>query len=102
MPLYRRLARRGFNNARFSSRYDVVSVGEIGKRFQNDETVNATILVEKRLVKRSHGPIKILAGGDVGVKLLVEVDAISAAARVKIEEVGGTISQANQVKNDGK
>ena len=102
MPLYRRVARRGFNNARFTKKFDIVNIGEIGGRFSDGETVNADSLIEKRLLKKRHGPVKILGTGDIEVKLNFDVDAISAAAKQKIEKAGGSMIEGDKVSPDGE
>ena len=102
MPLYRRVARRGFSNARFAKKFDIVNIGEIGDRFADGETVNADALIEKRLLKKRHGPVKILGTGDIEVKLSIDVDAISSAAKEKIEKAGGTVVEGEKVSPDGE
>ena len=102
MPLYRRVARRGFNNARFAKKFDIVNIGEIADRYADGDTVNADTLIEKRLLKKRHGPVKILGTGDIAVKLSFDVDAISAAAKLKIEKAGGSMVEGEKVSPDGE
>ncbi|HON13227.1 MAG TPA: 50S ribosomal protein L15 [Treponema sp.] len=90
MPLYRRLAHRGFSNYPFKKVYEVINLGEIQKHFNDGETVNNVSLVEKGLVKRA-ALIKILSDGEFTKKLNFSVDAVSAAAKDKIEKAGGTV-----------
>jgi large subunit ribosomal protein L15 len=47
MPLYRRIAKRGFSNYPFRTDYEVINLGEIEKRYDNGETVNRESLVKK-------------------------------------------------------
>ena len=91
MPLYRRLAQRGFSNYPFKKEWQIVNLGEIEKRFEAGETVNLASLHEKGLVKGVE-PIKILAMGDFSKKLKFEVAAVSASAKEKIEKAGGEIA----------
>lgn len=102
MPLFRRVARRGFNNTRFAKRYDIVNIGEIGRRFDEGAEVNAETLVEKRLLKKRHGPVKLLGVGEIEIKVVVSVDAVSEGARAKITNAGGTVVDAEKVKPNGK
>jgi len=90
MPLYRRLAHRGFSNYPFKKVYEVINLGDIQKHFNDGETVNNVSLVEKGLVKRA-ALIKILSDGEFTKKLNFSVDAVSAAAKDKIEKAGGTV-----------
>ena len=87
MPLYRRIPRRGFSNYPFKEVYAVVNVGSISKVFENGADVDAEALRKKRLVKGKVQKIKVLAVGEIDKKITLKVDAVSAAAREKIENV---------------
>lgn len=91
MPLYRRIARRGFSNYPFKKEYQIVSLRDINNRFAAEDRVNFLTLKQKGLVSGKSGLVKILANGEVDKKLTVDVDKISDAARTKIESVGGRI-----------
>ncbi len=91
MPLYRRLAHRGFSNYPFRKEFQVVNLGEIGKRYADGETVDAASLVQKGLVKGASA-VKILGDGEFTKKLTFKVEAISASAKEKIEKAGGTVA----------
>jgi len=91
MPLYRRVARRGFSNYLFKESVRIVNLGEISKRFVAGEVVSEASLREKKLVKGSAEFVKILAKGDLDKKLTFAIERISAGARAKIEAAGGTI-----------
>lgn len=91
MPLYRRLAQRGFSNYPFKQEWQIVNLGEIEKRYEAGETVDLSSLLKKGLVKGSV-PIKILANGDLTKKLSFKVDAISASAKAKAEKAGGDVT----------
>lgn len=87
MPLARRLPKRGFNNI-FAVRYTAVSLEKLNA-FEDGQTVGAKELVEKGIVKKTLGGIKILANGQLERKLTVRAAAFSASAREKIEAAGG-------------
>ncbi|MDR1869845.1 MAG: 50S ribosomal protein L15 [Treponema sp.] len=91
MPLYRRLAHRGFSNYPFKKEWQIVNLGEIEKRYEAGETVDLASLTRKGLVK-SVDPIKVLANGDFSKKLSFKVAAVSASAKEKIEKAGGEIT----------
>jgi large subunit ribosomal protein L15 len=91
MPLYRRLAQRGFSNYPFKKEFKVVNIGEIEKRYETGETVTVTTLKEKEVIKGSI-LVKILGGGKLTKKLDFQIDALSASAKEKIEKVGGTVA----------
>jgi len=90
MPLMRRIPKRGFNNAQFTTAYSPVNVGDLNQ-FENGARVDETAL---RSVGLANGPvlgIKLLATGELTKKLTVVVSAISASARTKIEARGGSV-----------
>ena len=90
MPLIRRIPKRGFNNARFTTAYSPVNVGDLNQ-FEDGARVDETAL---RSVGLANGPvlgIKILGTGDLTKKLVVVVSAISVSAKTKIEAKGGSV-----------
>jgi large subunit ribosomal protein L15 len=91
MPLYRRLAQRGFSNHPFKQSWQIINLCEIEKRYEAGETVDVTSLHKKGLIKGSD-PIKILANGDLTKKLNFKVDAVSASAKEKILKLGGEVT----------
>ena len=94
MPLYRRIAKRGFSNYPFRKEYEVFNLRDIEVRYENGETVNRESLVVKGLLKKVNSLVKVLGDGDLTKKVTVDVDKVSASAKEKIEKVGGTIVQA--------
>ena len=94
MPLYRRLPKRGFTNARFKVTFSIVNVAQLEKTFQDGDTVDAAAIRESHLVNAKTGPIKVLGGGELSKKLSVSVQGFSESARRKIEAAGGTATKA--------
>ncbi|MGA2801198.1 MAG: 50S ribosomal protein L15 [Verrucomicrobiota bacterium] len=88
MPLIRRIPKRGFNNARFATRFIAVNVGELDQ-FDNGARVNETALRAVGLANGRADGIKILGDGELSKKLTVTAHAFSASARTKIEAKGG-------------
>ena len=88
MPLFRRLPKRGFNNANWRIEYTVVNVADL-EGFADGDTVTVERLREAGLVPKSHGRLKVLGDGDVGRKVDVHAHAFSKSAEKKIEEAGG-------------
>jgi large subunit ribosomal protein L15 len=93
MPLYRRLAHRGFSNYPFKKVFQVINLGEIEKRYDNEETVDLETLILKGLIKKA-APVKILGNGELTKKLNFKIPAISASAKEKIEKAGGSVIAA--------
>ena len=80
MPLYRRIPKRGFTNRN----------RKVLDRFDNGAEVTVDTLIESGIVKDPKDGIKILANGELTKKLTVKANAFSAAAKEKIEALGGT------------
>jgi len=91
MPLQRRIPKKGFSNAPFKVRYNVVHVKDLA-RLKAGSLVTAELLHATGLVKK-RGPIKLLADGDVSGAYTVKLDKVSGQARSKIEAAGGTIEE---------
>ena len=89
MPLIRRIPKRGFTNP-FKQIAQVVNVRQLGTLAEGVEVTPDT-LFGAGLVGRSDHPIKLLGTGDVDRKFVVKSVKVSASARVKIEQAGGTI-----------
>jgi large subunit ribosomal protein L15 len=88
MPLYRRLPKRGFKNRNTK---EIVAINMSALEvFDNGATVDVAALVEKGIVKNPRDGVKILGNGELTKKLNVKVNAFSASAKAKIEELGGT------------
>ncbi len=88
LPLIRRLPKRGFNNAQFTTTYIPVNIGDL-ERFDEGATIDEKILREVGLANGRGDGIKILARGELNKKLTVKAKAFSAAAKKRIEELGG-------------
>ncbi len=99
MPLYRRIAKRGFSNYPFRKEYEVFNLSDIETRFVNGETVNRESLVMKGLLKKVNALVKVLGDGDFTKKVTVAVDKVSASAKEKIEKAGGTVVLAGGPEN---
>jgi large subunit ribosomal protein L15 len=90
MPLFRRIARRGFSNQPFKTVYQVVNVSDLN-RFADGDTVTTETLRERGLARKRDVPVKVLADGELTRKLVVDVAKVSAAARAKILALGGEV-----------
>jgi len=90
MPLIRRIPKRGFTNP-FKQPAQVVNVRHLGQLADGVEVTPET-LFGAGLVRRPDHPIKLLGMGDVERKFSVKGVTVSASARSKIEQAGGTIA----------
>ena len=91
MPLYRRIAKRGFSNYPFRKDYEIFNLRDIEIRYENGETVNRESLIAKGLLKKVNSLTKLLGDGNITKKLTIDVDKVSASAKEKIEKAGGTV-----------
>lgn len=97
MPLYRRLPRRGFSNARFKKRYEIISLKSIVAQFNDTDVVSLDSLKKKRIINAaSH--VKIVSGEQIDKKLTVDMGSVhmSKSVRTAIENAHGVIKDATQ------
>ena len=95
MPIYRRLPKRGFNNI-FASEYVTVSLGRVqaaidAGKLDAKATVDAAALKAAGVIRRPKDGVRILADGELTVKVAFEVAGASKPALEKIEKAGGSI-----------
>jgi large subunit ribosomal protein L15 len=88
MPLIRRIPKRGFNNARHTTRYLPVNLESLN-RFDDGARVDEAALRDAGLANGRSAGIKILGDGELSRKLTVSAHAFSASAKAKIEAKGG-------------
>ena len=88
LPLYRKLPKRGFNNARFGKQYSVVNV-ELLNKFNDGDVVDSAALLKAGVIDSIFDGVKILGEGELTKKLTVKAKVFSASAKEKIEAVGG-------------
>ena len=88
LPLYRKLPKRGFNNARFGKQYAVINVVALNK-FNDGDVVDSAALLAAGLIDSVMDGVKVLAEGELTKKLTVKAKVFSASAKEKIEAVGG-------------
>jgi large subunit ribosomal protein L15 len=95
MPLQRRVPKRGFNNSHFRTEYQVVNLGQLDARADVSEFTRER-MAELGWIDRDGGPVKVLAGGEIGRAVKVQADAFSRAARSAIESAGGSAATPEQ------
>ena len=89
MPLIRRIPKRGFNNARHTTRYIPVNLESLN-RFSDGTRVDFDALRKAGLANGAAAGVKILGNGELTRKLTVSAHAFSASAKAKIEGKGGS------------
>ena len=90
LPLFRRLPKRGFSNARFKVRYATINLSDLNK-FEDGAVVTPELLKEMGLVKNQLDGIKVLGNGKLEKKLTVKAHKFSSTAQREIERLGGKI-----------
>ena len=94
MPLYRRLPRRGFNNANFKISYAVLNVSDLETKFEAGAEINEEAIRAAGLMKgHQWAGAKILGDGEITKSFTVTGVKVSATAKTKIEAAGGTITE---------
>ena len=91
MPLYRRVARRGFSNYPFKVENQAVSLSTIDAVFEDGSVVSDATLREAGVIKGKETTAKILATGEITKKVTVEGLKLSKAAADKIVAAGGSV-----------
>ena len=89
MPLFRTMPKRGFKNVN-RKEYAIINLNDLNK-FENNSDVTVASLKEKGLVKKELSGVKLLAKGELKVKLNVKINKVSAAAKKAVEDAGGSV-----------
>ncbi|MEX2442104.1 MAG: 50S ribosomal protein L15 [Alkalispirochaeta sp.] len=92
MPLYRRIARRGFSNYPFKIEYVPVNLDRLSAAFETGVEVNLEALRSAGLVSRNATHVKILGRGEINKALTLTGLRVSAGAQSKIEAAGGSVT----------
>lgn len=87
-PLYRRIGKRGFSNARFKTEYAVLNLSDLNK-FEENTEVTPELLKEMGVLKNQLDGVKILGNGTLEKKLTVKANRFSSKAKEEIEKLGG-------------
>jgi len=88
-PLFRRIPKRGFNNARFRVEYATINLSDLNKYFNDGDEVTPEVLKEKGIIKQQLCGVKVLGNGELEKKLTIKANRFSSSAVTKIESAGG-------------
>ena len=88
-PLYRRIPKRGFNNARFRIEFATINLSDLN-RFNDGDVITPELLKEKGIIKKELCGLKVLGNGTLEKKLTIRANRFSSSAVTKIENAGGT------------
>ncbi|MBL4599093.1 MAG: 50S ribosomal protein L15 [Rhizobiaceae bacterium] len=97
MPIYRRLPKRGFSNAMFARKLNIVSLARLqiaidAKKLDAKKPITAQALVDAGVMRRVKDGVRILSDGEIKAKLTCEVFGASKVAIEKIEKAGGSVA----------
>ena len=92
MPLVRRLPKRGFNNARFNDKALAVNVSDLEKKFETGAEITVEALAKAGFSDNKNPKVKILGKGELTKKFAVKGVPVSASAKAKIEQAGGSVA----------
>jgi len=101
MPLYRRIARRGFSNYPFKKEYFTINLDVLTGKFEAGATVDLQVLREKGLIGKNTVDVKVLGRGEIDKAVTIRGLSVSAGARTKIEAAGGTIEETVTETTEG-
>ncbi|MFW6331192.1 MAG: 50S ribosomal protein L15 [Gemmatimonadota bacterium] len=89
MPLQRRLPKRGFTSHKKND-FEIVNVQDLAR--VEEDPITPAILHQYGLIDLGRNlPVKVLGKGELEKKVTVKAHAVSAGARKKIEDAGGSI-----------
>lgn len=88
MPLYLRLPKRGFTNARFKKHYAEVNVSKLNN-FRAGAVITPEKMIEAGIVKKVLDGVKIMGAGELTKRLTVNAHKFTKGAIAQIEAAGG-------------
>lgn len=80
---------KGFKS--IHSKPAIVSLGVLNKYFKDGDQVTPQILFKQKLIDSTKHGVKILANGEIKIKLNVGGCLLSQTAKIAIEKVGGKV-----------
>ena len=87
LPLYRRIPKRGFKNAKFRTVYATINVEDLNV-FEDGTVVTPALLKDTGLLKKQLDGVKVLGNRKLEKKITIQASKFSASALEKIKEAG--------------
>ncbi|MEE9313070.1 MAG: 50S ribosomal protein L15 [Rhizobiaceae bacterium] len=105
MPIYRRLPKRGFSNAKFTSNFNEVSIARLekavaDKKLDVKKPIDAAALKAAGVIRRERDGVRVLGGSEAKSKFNLEVAGASKGAIAAIEKAGGSVKVSVPAKAD--
>ena len=101
MPLFRRVAKRGFNTRAFADTVVIVNIGQLEKAFEDGAEVTAEVLVAKGIIPSRFDVLKVLGDGELKKNLTVKAHRFSQSAEAGIGAAGGKFERVSSVNSPG-
>lgn len=102
MPLYRRVARRGFSNYPFKQKIATINLSDLDRVFNDGDEVGIEALLASKLVKNQFDGVKLLSTGEISKKLTLKYIPCSKAAAEKIVAAGGKVEGLEPQETEAK
>ena len=80
---------RGFRAK--NAKAQVLNIGDLSKMFVDGGKITPKQLFAKKMISDASSPIKVLGKGTVTVKMVLQGCLVSASAKEKIEQAGGSV-----------
>jgi large subunit ribosomal protein L15 len=90
MPLFRRVAKRGFENAAFKTHYHVINLDQLIANFAEGGEITLEALRDTFSLRRD-AKVKLLGRGSLGTSISIQVHAASRAACDAVVASGGSV-----------
>lgn len=90
LPLYMRLPKRGFNNAKFAEVFAVVTLENIEVKYAANETVNRESLIAKKLLSGSDKSAKIKVIGNIALTKALNFEEITKFSKNALESINNS------------
>ena len=89
LPLFQKLPHRGFSNRRFEVPVYELNLERLNAHFEDGEIINKETLMKKGFpLRRMKGGFKVLGNGVLDKKVVIEANAFSKKAIIKLEQQG--------------
>ena len=100
-PLFMRVAKRGFSNAKYRLKVAAVNVSAL-EIFDAGTEITPEFLKAKGFTNGPFDEVKILGDGELTKALTVKAHKFSGSAKTKIEAAGGSVEEVPRTKPQSK
>jgi len=91
MPLFRLVAKRGFNNSAFATKVAAINLYALEEAFNDGDEITPELLKKRGIAQGKFEEVKILGEGELTKKLTVKAHRFSKSAEEKIKASGGSV-----------